>query len=72
MDRNELKRKYDIVANDNYKELREELLNYIVDKSNSPTNADIIRGMLLLINESDRWEKAYLAECEKERSKYKE
>lgn len=57
----ELKRKYDLVANEQYKLLRDEQLNLIVEKANSPISSDIIRGMLLLINESDKWEEEFLA-----------
>jgi hypothetical protein len=57
----ELKRKYDLVANEQYQCLRDEQLNLIVEKANSPLSSDIIRGMLLLINETDKWEQDFLA-----------
>lgn len=62
-----LEYRYKLVNNDEYKQLREEYLNVIVSKASSPVSADIIRGMLLLINESDQWERTYLSACEKAR-----
>ena len=57
----ELKRKYDLVANENYVNLRAEYLNYIVKQSNSQMSAELLRGMLLMINESDKWEQNFIA-----------
>lgn len=65
----ETKRKYSLVDNDEYKKLRNEYLKFIVEKANSPINSDVLRGMLLLINESDRWKKEYLIECKKLQNK---
>ena len=62
-----LEYRYKLVNNEEYKQLREEYLNMIVSKASSPVSADIIRGMLLLINESDQWERNYLSACEKAR-----
>lgn len=62
---NELIRKHNLVDNEQYKKLKEEYLSFIVDKANSSINSDVLRGMLLLINESDRWEKEYLSACKK-------
>lgn len=65
MDR--LEYRYNLVNNDEYKKLRAEYLNVIVSKATAPLSADVIRGMLLLINESDQWERNYLSACEKAR-----
>ena len=60
-----LKYKYDLVVSDTYKKLRELEVNYIIDKANSQLSAETLRGMLLLINERDRWEKEYISACKK-------
>lgn len=64
-DLEELKRKYALVDNNIYPKLREEYLNYIVSQSNSPINPEVLRGMLLLINESDKWESNFIKERNK-------
>lgn len=64
-----LEYRYNLVSNDNYKKLREEYLNCIVTKANSPLTADMIRGMLLLINESDQWERNFISACDKAKKK---
>ena len=69
MDKEELSRKYRLVDNDNYKALRTEYLNLIVEKANSQLSSELLRGMLLLINESDSWERDYLIAVERERKK---
>lgn len=61
----ELKRKYDLVDNEVYPKLRAEYLNFIVSQSNAQINPEILRGMLLLLNESDKWEANFLAERRK-------
>lgn len=58
---NELKRKYDLVANENYTNLRAEYLDFIVKQANTQLNPEILKGMLLLINESDKWEQNFIA-----------
>ncbi len=68
----EITRKHNLVDNEQYKNLREEYLSFIVDKANSQINSDILRGMLLLINESDRWEKEYLTACKRIKKENKE
>ena len=65
MPNEELKRRFELVDNQNYKALREEWVNYIVEKANSPMSSELIRGMLLLINESDSWETDYITVCER-------
>ena len=65
MPNEELKRRFELVDNQNYKALREEWVNYIVGKANSTMSSELIRGMLLLINESDSWETDYIAVCER-------
>lgn len=60
-----LRTKYELVTSEDYKKLRELELNFIVDISNSQLSAETLRGMLLLINERDKWEKDYLKECKK-------
>lgn len=60
-----LRTKYELVTSEDYKKLRELELNFIVDTSNSQLSAETLRGMLLLINERDKWERDYLRECKK-------
>ena len=62
----ELKRKYDLVANEVYPELRKEYLDYIVKQANTSLPEGILRGMLLLINESDKWETNFISARKKE------
>lgn len=59
MDRETIRKKYEIVTSDMYKELRDFYLEHIISSSNSNLDDKHIRGMLLLINESDSWEERY-------------
>lgn len=59
MDREIMRRKYEIATSDVYKELRDFYLEHIINSSNSNLDDKHIRGMLLLINESDSWEARY-------------
>lgn len=61
----ELKRKYDLVDNEVYPKLRAEYLDFIVKQSGTNLNPEILRGMLLLINESDKWEANFMSERRK-------
>ena len=56
----ELKRKYDLVDNEVYPKLRAEYLDYIVSQANTQINPEVLRGMLLLINQSDKWEQNFI------------
>lgn len=60
VDLDELKRKYDLVDNEIYPKLRAEYLNFIVGQSNTQMPEGVLRGMLLLINESDKWEQNFI------------
>lgn len=64
-DLDELKRKYDLVDNEVYPKLRAEYLDFVVKQSSSNINPEILRGMLLLINESDKWETNFKIERRK-------
>lgn len=64
-DLDELKRKYDLVDNEVYPKLRTEYLDFVVKQSSSNINPEILRGMLLLINESDKWETNFKIERRK-------
>ena len=57
----ELKRKFDLVDNEVYPKLRAEYLNFIVNQANTQIPEGVLRGMLLLINESDKWEQNFMA-----------
>ena len=57
----EIKRKYDLIDNEVYPKLRTEYLNYIVGQANSQIPEGVLRGMLLLINESDKWEQNFIS-----------
>lgn len=67
MDKEELKRRYDLVDNEVYPKLRKEYLDYIVSQANSPMPEGILKGMLLLINESDKWEQNFITARKKEK-----
>lgn len=57
----ELKRKYDLVDNEVYPKLRAEYLDFVVKQANTQLNPEILKGMLLLINESDKWEQNFIS-----------
>jgi len=61
----ELKRRYDLIDNEVYPKLRAEYLDFIVKQSGTNLNPEILRGMLLLINESDKWESNFITERRK-------
>ena len=61
----ELKRKFDLVDNEVYPLLRAEYLDFIVKQANTNLSPEILRGMLLLINESDSWERRFMEERRK-------
>ena len=58
-----LRAKYDLGTGEDCTKLRALELDFIVEKANSQLSAEMLRGMLLLINERDRWEREYLALC---------
>lgn len=57
----ELKRKYDLIDNEVYPKLRAEYLDFVVKQANTQINPEILQGMLLLINESDKWEQNFIS-----------
>lgn len=57
----ELKRKYDLIDNEVYPKLRAEYLDFVVKQANTQLNPEILKGMLLLINESDKWEQNFIS-----------
>lgn len=68
MNRERLKRKYELATSDTYSEIRAEALNYVVKISSSTVSPVEIQGMLVLISEIDSWVNDY----EKELAKRKE
>lgn len=64
-DLDELKRKFDLIDNEVYPKLRAEYLDFIVKQSGTNLNPEILRGMLLLISESDKWESNFISERRK-------
>lgn len=67
MNKSELLRKYTLVKNGNYADIRAEALNFVVNISKSDLSPDKIQGMLLLLNEIDSWTLDYERELEKVR-----
>ena len=65
MHKEELIRKHELVSSQQYQEIRLRQLNNIVEKASSPISAEVLRGMLLLINETDQWEAEYNAALKK-------
>ena len=57
MNTDELRRKYELSCN--YDELRKEQLEFIVRASKGQIDDKLIRGMLMLIAETDSWKTAY-------------
>ena len=64
-DLDELKRKFDLIDNEVYPKLRAEYLDFIVKQANSQLPEGALRGMLLLISESDKWESNFISERRK-------
>lgn len=68
MDKDKLTRRYQLTNSaSNYEALRREYLDFIVEQTNSISNPEVIRGMLLLIRESDKWTPAYIKAVEEVR-----
>ena len=61
----ELLRKYELVTSNEYKEIRQEALNFIVNCGNSTIGSERIQGMLLLVGHIDSWKDDYEQELEK-------
>lgn len=57
MDIDELRRKYELSCKN--EELRKEQLEFIVRASKGQIDDKLIRGMLMLIAETDSWKTAY-------------
>lgn len=67
MNTDELFRKYQLA--ENYAELRKEQLEYIVKASKGQIEDRLLRGMLMLIAETDSWKTSYEALLEKNKKK---
>lgn len=64
-----LQKRYELATSDQYKELRKEVLDYLVDSSSSIPGLDI-NAMMRLINVIDGWVgdyEGYLARIRKEK-----
>lgn len=67
MNTDELFRKYQLA--ENYAELRKEQLEYIIKASKGQIEDRLLRGMLMLIAETDSWKTSYEALLEKNKQK---
>ena len=65
MNREELKRRYNLATNEAVQEFVSELLKFVVDASTSSLSAEKIQGMLILLNERNNWINLYFRELEK-------
>lgn len=60
-------RKKDLSKSAEYQQIREELCTFIIKQANTGINAEVIRGMLMLLNEVDKWEDQYSSYIEKKK-----
>lgn len=67
MNTDELFRKYQLA--EKYAELRKEQLEYIVKASKGQIEDRLLRGMLMLIAETDSWKTSYEALLDKNKKK---
>ena len=67
MNTDELFRKYQLA--EKYAELRKEQLEYIIKASKGQIEDRLLRGMLMLIAETDSWKTSYEALLEKNKKK---
>lgn len=67
MNTDELFRKYQLA--ENYAELRKEQLEYIIKASKGQIEDRLLRGMLMLIAETDSWKTSYEALLDKNKKK---
>ena len=68
MNKKELQRKYDLVTNHVWKEIREIALDKIIRHSRG-TEPLIMQGMLNLIDDIDNWKTEFEKELERDRKK---
>ena len=63
-----IKYKFELVNSEIYKNLKEEFTSFIISKSSNPQfDPLLLKGMLMLIDEADRWKIAYEEEIAKRR-----
>lgn len=53
--------KYELVSDENYKNLRSAQLNHIIELSNTQADPILIKGMLKLIHDTDKWAKDFIS-----------
>lgn len=58
---NEILLKYELVSDKNYKNLRSAQLNHIIELSNTQADPILIKGMLKLIHDTDKWAKDFIS-----------
>lgn len=51
----ELQRKYELVTSSQWLEMREIMLNRILELANTEINPLVIQGMLKVISDTDKW-----------------
>lgn len=59
-DLKELTERYNLVRSEQWKAIRERMLNNIVAYSKTATDATLIQGMLIDIFDVDKWEEDFL------------
>ena len=53
--------KYELVSDENYKNLRSAQLNHNIEISNTQADPILIKGMLKLIHDTDKWAKDFIS-----------
>ncbi len=51
--------RYELVTSTIYESIRQEQLNHIIQLSNSQTDPTLLKGMLKLIYDTDKWKKDF-------------
>ena len=64
-DRELFQKRYEIVTTKTYKELRRLYQDVITELSGSAIDEKLLKGMLLLLRESDSWEAKYISAVDK-------
>lgn len=52
--------RYELVTSTVYESIRQEQLNHIIQLSNSQTDPTLLKGMLKLIYDTDKWKKDFI------------
>lgn len=64
MDINQIQKRYKLATSEDYQEIKQELLKFVINASVSSLSAEKIQGMLILLNEPENWIKEYFRELE--------